>query len=215
MGTAVIIPAHNEQKHIARVVKKSLNYADEVIVVNDGSQDKTEKQALDAGATVLTHCTNLGKGAAVKTGCDYAYKKFTVLVLMDADEQHRPEDIPRFLEELQTHDIVFGEREKMGKAPLAMKLGNWFFTTMNDLLFSMPIQDTQSGFRAFKSTVYPQIRWESCGYTMESEMIFRARGLKYTEITIPRIYHDHAKGTTVLHGIPIFLSMLRWRLFGG
>ncbi len=215
MSTAVIIPAHNEKKHITTVVKKSLSYVDEVIVVNDGSSDDTAKLALEAGATVLSHCTNLGKGAAVKTGCAYAYKKHKLLVLMDADEQHRPEDIPRFLEALEDVDIVFGCREQSGNAPLAMKVGNWFFTTLNKLLFSMPITDTQSGFRAFHAKAYPQLEWNASDYTMESEMIFRAQGLSYREISIPRIYIDHVKGTTVLHGIPILLSMLRWKLFKG
>lgn len=215
MKTCVVIPAYNEHKHIAKVVKETIPYVDEVIVVDDGSIDDTSKLALAAGATVLTHCTNLGKGGAVKTGCEYAAGKFEAIVLMDADEQHLPEDIPRFLKELEKVDIVFGCREAVGNSPIAMKLGNWFFTTLNKILFSMPITDTQSGFRAFRSKYWEQIKWESNGYTMESEMIFRAQGLKYAEITIPRIYLDYAKGTTILHGIPILLSMLRWKLFGG
>lgn len=212
---AIIIPAYNEEKHIGTVVRKAKQHGT-VIVVNDGSKDNTSSVAKKAGAIVLEHCVNLGKGNALKTGCDYAYReRFKNIVVMDADGQHLPKDIPRFLEALKKVDIVYGSREHSGTDPLAMRLGNKFFTLFTRVLFGVRVEDTQSGFRAWKRATYKKIRWSSTGYAVESEIIYRARHLKYKEITIPRIYLDEVKGTTPLDGIPIALAMIRWKLFGG
>ena len=79
----------------------------------------------------------------------------------------------------------------------------------------MAIIDTQSGFRAFNRKAYRQIKWKSSGYGMESEMIYRAKGLKYSQIPIKKIYLDVDKGTTAIHGVKIGIQMLKWKLFGG
>jgi glycosyltransferase involved in cell wall biosynthesis len=108
LKVAVIIPAWNESKHIFDVVKRTKKVISDVIVIDDGSCDNTSERAKLAGATVLTHIVNLGKGSAAKTGCDYAYKKrFDVLILMDADGQHLPEDIPKFLKALKKKEKSF------------------------------------------------------------------------------------------------------------
>ena len=216
MNVAIIIPAWNESKHIFDVVKRTKKIISDVIVVDDGSKDNTTELAKKAGATVLTHITNLGKGAAAKTGCDYAYKKgFDVFILMDADGQHLPEDIPRFLKALETKDIVFGYRESNKNAPQVLTFGNWVLTTLSKILFGMPLKDTQSGYRAFTKKTYKKIRWTATDYAMESEMIYKAQGLSFKQIPIQRIYLDNAKGTTVLHGIKIGWQMIKWKLLGG
>lgn len=212
----IIIPAHNEAKHISQVVKHTQKFAEHIIVVNDGSRDETACLARQAGATVISHIVNLGKGAAAKTGCDFAYTQgYEAMVLMDADGQHLPEDIPRFLEALKRKDIVFGYRKTARDAPVLMNLGNWGLTQLSKLLFSMDIYDTQSGYRAFTKRAYRKIRWNARDYAMESEMIFRARGLRHAQIPIKRIYLDTAKGTTIFNGISIGFRMLKWKLFGG
>lgn len=216
MKVAVIIPAWNESKHIYGVVKRTKKIHSDIIVVDDGSKDKTTEIAKSAGAIVLTHILNMGKGAAAKTGCDYAYKQgYDVMILMDADGQHLPEDIPRFLKELQKKDIVFGYREANKNAPLVMTFGNWVLTTMSKLFFGMSLHDTQSGYRAFTRKAYKKIRWKSTDYAMESEMIYRAQGLRFTQIPIKRIYLDNEKGTTVMHGIKIGWQMTKWKFLGG
>ena len=157
----------------------------------------------------------MGKGCAARTGCDYAYKEgYEQIVLMDADGQHNPNDTPRFLKELEKVDLVFGYR-KGGKAPFVLRFGNWGLTWLTKILFGMAIIDTQSGFRAFNRKAYRQIKWKSSGYGMESEMIYRAKGLKYSQIPIKKIYLDVDKGTTAIHGVKIGIQMLKWKLFGG
>ena len=101
MKTIIIIPCHNEEKNISKVVFDSLKYSPHVLVVDDGSTDKTPQNAKESGATILKHIINLGKGAAAKTGCDYAYEKgFDSVILIDGDGQHDPCEIPRFVEQL-------------------------------------------------------------------------------------------------------------------
>lgn len=216
-AVAVIIPAYNEEDHISGVVQRVKKVDDSyfVIVVNDGSRDQTVALAESAGADiVLSHKVNLGKGGAAKTGCDYAVKNgFSTLVLIDADGQHEPEDIPEFVKALQKNDIVFGARHRDGKSPLLMKFGNDVMNYLTRVFFSMKLHDTQCGFRAFSAKTYTQVRWNSSSYGMETEMIYRAKGLSYIEVPIKRIYFDDYKGTTPIHGIKILFEMIKWKFF--
>lgn len=215
MKTVVIIPAHNEATRIKSVLRGVKKYVKDVVVVDDGSHDNTASVAQQAGATVLRHITNLGKGAALKTGCDYALQKGAEkIVVMDADGQHKPKDIPRFLNALKNNEIVFGARKTNQKMPLVLRIGNRGLNTITKLLYDIKINDTQCGFRAFTRNAYKKIRWEAQNYDMESEMIARAgkAKLKYAEIPIETIYLDKYKGTTVLDGIKIGLKLISWRL---
>lgn len=215
MKTAIIIPAYNEGERIGKVLKQLAKSDCDVIVVDDGSKDNTSKVAEKYDVTILRQIINLGKGCAARTGCDYAYEQgYDQMILMDADGQHDPKDIPRFLKELKEVDLVFGYRTG-GKAPVVLQFGNWGLTWMTKVFFGLEIIDTQSGFRAFSRKAYRQIKWKSSGYGMESEMIYRAKGLKYTQIPIKKIYLDENKGTTAIHGVKIGLQMLKWKLFGG
>ncbi|MFC1687622.1 glycosyltransferase family 2 protein [Patescibacteria group bacterium] len=219
MKIAVIIPAKNEKERIVQVLKKVKEQVPEsdIIVVDDGSDDQTVKTAGSVqGIIVLRHRINLGKGAALKTGCEAAIQRGAeTIVLMDADGQHNPEDIPRFLESLSgEHDIIIGSR-KIGKdMPLAMRFGNKFLSLVTSLLFKSYVTDTQSGYRAFRASVYPKIKWDSTGYAVETEMIINAakHHLRTKEIDIQTVYHDSYKGTTILDGIRIFINMILWRI---
>jgi glycosyltransferase involved in cell wall biosynthesis len=211
----IIIPAYNEQKRVTSVIRKTKKYADNIVVVDDGSQDKTAEIAENENVTVLQHVVNLGKGAALKTGCEYAIKHGAKrIIFIDADGQHRPEDIPRFLEALDDADIVFGSRTLNKNMPFVLKFGNWFINKVNDVLFGVRLRDTQSGYRAMTSEAYKKIRWNSPSYSVESEMIANAgkKRLKYKEITIKTIYSDKYKGTTIIDGVKIVLNMIWWKL---
>lgn len=211
----IIIPAYNEQKHIVAVISKVKKFAKNIIVIDDGSADNTINNVKRTGVTVLKHVVNLGKGAALKTGCEYALKKgATQLIFMDSDGQHLPEDIPRFVRALKNVDIVFGSRGLNKNMPFVLKFGNQFINTVNTILFGIKLKDTQSGYRAMTAEAYKKIRWESNNYSVESEMIARAsrKKLKYNEIMIKTIYSDKYKGTTVLDGVKIVQSMLWWKL---
>ncbi|HII71143.1 TPA: glycosyltransferase family 2 protein [Candidatus Woesearchaeota archaeon] len=213
--TFIVIPAHNERKYIAGVIKRTKKFCKNIIVVDDGSTDNTFEVAKKEGIVVLKHIVNLGKGAALKTGCEYALKKGAgIIVVMDADGQHRPEDIPRFLKALQGNDIIFGARSLDKTMPSILKFGNWFINRTNQVLFDVSLMDTQSGYRAFTAEAYRKIKWDAQDYSVESEMIANAgnKGLKYSEIKIKTIYTDRYKGTTILDGIKIVITMLWWRV---
>lgn len=215
-NTWAIIPAYNEEENIANIVKKTKKYVDYVIVVDDGGRDKTTEVAKKAGAIVLRHTINLGKGAALKTGCDFAVKKGAkFIVALDADAQHNPDDISRFITKLKKYDIVFSYRKASRKMPIVLRFGNWFISNAARLLYGVSLKDTQCGFRAFSKKAYKKIRWNAADYSMESEMISRAgkQRLKYVQIPIETIYSDKYKGTTVIDGIKIVLNMVWWRIF--
>jgi glycosyltransferase involved in cell wall biosynthesis len=212
---SVIIPAHNEQRHISSVIKKIKKYASNIIVVDDGSTDNTPRIAEKENVTVLRHVVNLGKGAALKTGAEYAIRKGAKrLIFIDSDGQHKPEDIPRFLDALKQADVVFGSRTFNKKMPAILKFGNRFINQVNNVLYGVNLRDTQSGYRAMTASAYRKIRWRSTSYSVESEMVANTgrQRLKYKEITIKTIYSDKYKGTTIIDGIKIVLNMLWWRI---
>jgi UDP-N-acetylglucosamine---dolichyl-phosphate N-acetylglucosaminyltransferase len=215
----IIIPGLNEEKHIFKVVKKIKKQGFEnVLFVDDGSKDKSGNLAEKAGATVLRHIINMGKGAAAKTGCDYALKEGAdVLILMDADGQHKPEDLPLFIKEIKNKDIVFGYRKLNKKMPAMMRIGNWGINLASRIINGIDINDTQSGFRCMTADAYNKIRWSSNDYSMESEMVSNVakNKLKYAQIPIDTIYHDTYKGTTVADGIRIFIRIIKFKIFKG
>jgi glycosyltransferase involved in cell wall biosynthesis len=210
-----VIAAKDEEKHIGKVVKETKKYVDKVIVVDDGSSDSTALEAEKAGAIVLKHAINLGKGAAIKTGCDFALQnKAKKIILLDADGQHNPSEIPMLLERLSLNDIVLGARKMKKPMPFILKSGNWIINRITYLLYGIDIMDTQCGFRALSSAAYKQLRWKSSDYSMESEMIslIGKKRLKYSQVTVSTIYSDRYKGTTILDGIKIVMNMVWWRL---
>ncbi|MBU0580497.1 MAG: glycosyltransferase family 2 protein [Candidatus Margulisbacteria bacterium] len=215
MPTLVIIPAYNEGKNIGSVIQEVKKYAENILVVDDGSTDLTKEIAQKKNVEVISHSVNLGKGAALKTGCDYAYKQGVEnIVVIDADGQHEPKDIPRFLEALKGVDIVFGYRKQSNTMPLILKFGNRFINETLRLLFQIKVYDSQCGYRAFKSSIYPKIRWKANDYYMETEMIVKAgrNNLKHKQISIETIYGDKYKGTTAVDGVKIVGKMIGWRL---
>jgi len=211
----VVIPAYNEAKRIAPVIKGVKKYVSNIIVVDDGSKDNTFSVAKNEGIIVLKHIINLGKGAALKTGCDFALKKgANTLIAIDADGQHEPREIPNFLKVLEDKDIVFGYRTFNKNMPFVFRLGNSFINLVTRILYNINLKDTQCGYRAFTAESYRKIRWKASDYSMESEMIANAgkNHLKYKEIPISTIYTDRYKGTTIFDGIKIVINMFFWRL---
>ncbi len=210
-----IIPAYNEETKIRDVIRETKEYISNIIVVDDGSKDKTSEEAKKEGVIVLKHIINLGKGAALKTGCDYAIKQCaSKIIALDADTQHEPSQIPRFLNELENVDVVLGYRKLSKEMPLILKFGNWVINQTTKLLYGINLQDTQCGYRAFTGEAYKKIRWKASNYSMESEMIANIgkKKLKFREIPIKTIYADKYKGTTIIDGIKIVFNLFWWRL---
>jgi len=211
----VVIPAHNEQKHVYDVVRATKKYVDKVIVVDDGSEDKTKEMAEKAKAITLRHLVNLGKGASLKTGCDYAIKnKADIIIAMDADAQHNPNDIPNFLENIKNYDVVLAYRKMNKKMPTILRFGNWVINKTIKFLYGIKIKDSQCGYRTFTAKAYKKLRWEASDYSMESEMIAKIgkHKLTYTEIPVEMIYSDKYKGTTIFDGIKIIFNLLMWKM---
>ncbi len=153
---SVVIPAYNEAETVGHIVRRVLATGPQwqVIVVDDGSSDDTARVAAEAGAEVVVHPYNLGNGAAVRSGVEAA--RGEVVVLMDGDGQHPPEDIPKLLEHIGPYDMVVGARTKRSKVSSFRTLGNRLLVAVAQWLTGRRIPDLTSGFRAVKREVYLQ-----------------------------------------------------------
>jgi glycosyltransferase involved in cell wall biosynthesis len=150
---SIIIPAYNESDIIKKIVSdiKALYPAYEIIVINDGSTDNTAAEAQRAGAKVFSHPYNIGNGAAIKSGIRVATGD--ILVFMDGDGQHNPENISELLKFLPEYDMVVGARSTTCQASIGRALGNIIFNRFASYVAKFPIKDLTSGFRAVKSNV--------------------------------------------------------------
>ncbi|RLE45708.1 glycosyltransferase family 2 protein, partial [Candidatus Woesearchaeota archaeon] len=158
----VVIAAFNEEKNIGGVIDKTKEFCKNIVVVDDGSSDNTFEIAKSKGVFVLRHVVNLGKGAAVKTGCDFAVSRGAgVLVLIDGDGQHDPGDISRFLDALNGKDVVFGFRRLSGSMPFVFRFGNWVINLFTRFLYGVCLRDTQCGFRVLTADAYKKVRWRA------------------------------------------------------
>lgn len=150
MRISVIIPAYNEEQVIGRILDqlKVYNYH-EIIVVDDGSKDRTIEIAQEHGARIVRHPYNIGNGAAVKSGIRAA--EGDIIVLMDADGQHPPSDVPRLLSYIGDYDMVVGARTSESDAHFYRNVGNAVFNTYASYVVGYPIPDLTSGFRVIKA----------------------------------------------------------------
>jgi glycosyltransferase involved in cell wall biosynthesis len=214
----VIIPAYNEEKNIRKAIADVKKYADNIIVIDDGSTDNTYQVAKEAGKDIiiLRHGINLGKGAALKTGCEAALKLGAkIIVLIDGDNQHNPADIPKLIKKLRDEklDIVFGSRDFSKKIPPIRYLGNQYLLLATYLVSGIKLKDTLSGFRCFTAYAYRKIFWQSRDYAVETEIIVKVgkQKLKYAEVPIETIYHDNYKGVNIITGIKIFFKLIQFK----
>lgn len=150
----IVIPCYNEAKVIAKVIKdiKKEGWKN-IVVVDDGSTDKTSLEAQKENVFVLRHILNRGKGAAVKTGLEFAKKKNAgVVVTIDGDGQNNPKEIKKLVNEIEKgYEIVMGSRfaNKKNKIPAFNKIANIFANFLIFLLYGIMVSDSQSGFRAY------------------------------------------------------------------
>jgi glycosyltransferase involved in cell wall biosynthesis len=213
----IVIPAFNEGKRLDSVIKQIKNLAPNqpIVVVDDGSK-VAECPELKPGDILLRHKINLGKGAALKTGIEYAFQHGAeAVVMMDADGQHDPKEIKEFIKKIsEGYDLVFGSRKKTIDTPLIRFLGNKFASLYISLLFGIYISDILSGYRAFTKRAYQRILWTSSKYGVETEMVARLgknrQGLTWTEIPIDTIYIDKYKGVTILDALKILSQSFWW-----
>jgi len=155
MLVSIILPAKNEAASIGAVIARirQLYPDDEILVVNDGSDDNTASLAESAGATVISHPVSMGNGAAIKAGARAA--KGDVLVFLDGDGQHKPDDIPRLLDKLgEGYDMVIGARSSSSHANTARLAANGVYNVVASQLTGHRIPDLTSGMRAVKADLF-------------------------------------------------------------
>ena len=195
----IVIPAYNEEKMIGKVIFdiKKEGYKN-IVVVDDGSEDKTADLAKKEGATVLRHILNRGKGAAVKTGLEYAKsKKADIVVTFDGDGQHNPKDIKKMIKKINDgYEVVLGSRflNKKNKMPLFNRLANFFANFLVFLVYEFWTSESQSGFRAYSKKVLNLIDISSDRYEFDSEVIreIACHKLKVTEVSIDVFYTSYS-----------------------
>lgn len=193
---AVLIPAYNASQTLPELIqriKKSLPQSS-VIVVNDGSQDDSGNLATKAGAAVLEHDVNQGKGEALRTGFDFVVQNgFDYVLTIDADLQHRPEELRLFTEEVKrgSFDLIVGTRDfSFRNMPFDRVLTNFVSSVILTLLSGQTIKDSQSGYRLISSKILKEIKLKCRRYDLESEILIKAgrKGFKIGEVPISTVY---------------------------
>lgn len=214
MKIVVVVPAFNESRYIGRFLDSLLTITKNVVVVNDGSRDKTQEIVESRRVKCLTHMVNLGKGSALKTGCDYAFVHGAdAVIIMDGDGQHSTSDLVQFTRALKSgSEIVLGVRSMDAKMPLARMLGNKGLSIIINLFFHQYITDIPSGYKAFTKRAYRQLLWHSSGYEVEAELAVRIAKSKlpYVEVPISTVYHDKDYGFNLLDAWGILIKIPYW-----
>lgn len=215
-----VIPAYNEERTIAQVVEESRRHASEVLVVDDGSEDATADLAMRAGASIIRIPRNSGKGNALSIGMSTAAKNGSdVIVCLDGDGQHDPDDIPRIVQPIldDKADMVIGSRflrmESKDLIPAYRRMGQNVLTYATNLGNVVKITDSQSGFRAFKKDIVTAFEYNESGMGIESEMARSAAsmGIRIEEVPIMARYDGLETSTLkpTSHGMSVIGSVLR------
>ena len=196
--TWVVIAAYNEAAVIEQVVASVVKDGWNVVVVDDGSRDDTRARAKAGGAAVLRHSINLGQGAALQTGIDYAIRRgASYIVTFDADGQHEPADIPTVVDALGKHEIALGSRflgAVEGASARRMVLLR-AAVMMSNRLAGLKLTDAHCGMRGFRASAAPALRITQDRMAHASELLKKVQssGLSYTEVPITVRYTEHSK----------------------
>ena len=217
----VCIPAYNEEKNIASIVKRARNYADEVIVCDDGSSDNTSSLAKQAGAIVINHTKNSGYGKTVRTLFQSALERDgEIIVTIDSDGQHDPEQIPTVVEPMlkSGFDIVIGSRfienKDNLKIPLYRSLGIKTITKFTKQASFSNLTDAQSGFRGYTRHALEALNLNEDGMQISTEILLNAKSKKLSITEVPiTISYDVDKSSThnfLSHGVGVLFSVIQF-----
>ena len=214
MKISVVLPAKNEAGAIGFTVQKIVQYLphSEIIVVNDGSTDSTKVVAEQAGAKVVSHPYSKGNGAAIKTGAREAIGE--IIIFMDADGQHDPQDIPRLIEKIgQGYDLVVGARQKGSQASIGRGIANKLYNNLATYMTEHPVEDLTSGFRAVRADKFREFLYllpNGFSYPTTSTMAFFRAGYSVSYVPIhaaKRIGKSHIN--PIKDGIRFFLIIFK------
>ncbi|MBS7623090.1 glycosyltransferase family 2 protein [Candidatus Bathyarchaeota archaeon] len=216
MRVVCVVPAYNEETTIGSVVKRARDHASAVLVVDDGSTDMTSRIAREAGGKVVTHIARLGVGAALSTGLSLALRDGAeIIVTLDADGQHDPDEIPNVIAPLleKKADLVIGSRlqAENSQMPLYKKLGNKILSRLTSLACGTRVTDSQSGFRAFTREVAETIRYRSTDYGWASEMLIllSRRGVRMVDVPVKAVYFKkRVRGAGIKDAVKILYNIL-------
>ena len=214
MKISIVLPAKNESAAIGQTLAQiqQLQLAHEIIVVNDGSTDQTKQVAETVGAKVVTHPYSKGNGAAIKTGARTATGD--IIVFMDADGQHDPQDIPRLIEKIeQGYDLVVGARQKGSQASVGRGIANALYNNLATYMTEQKVEDLTSGFRAVRADKFREFLYllpNGFSYPTTSTMAFFRAGYSVTYVPIhaaKRIGKSHIQ--PLKDGVRFFLIIFK------
>ena len=219
MNITVGIPAYNEEKNIASIIVKLKKIVDTIIVCNDGSNDSTSEIAKNLGVIVIDHSKNLGYGAGIHSIFRKAREiNSDVLVTIDADGQHRIEDIKKVVEPIEKGeaDLIIGSRfldTTQKQIPGYRKIGIKLITKVTNSSLKNKITDSQSGFRAYSKNVVSKLNVSDSGMGISTEILIKssALGFRIAEVPITVLYDgDTSTHNPVSHGTSVLFSTLKY-----
>jgi len=215
--TLACIPAFDEEGRIGKTILEVSQYVDKVIVCDDGSSDNTANEAEMAGAYVIRHQKNIGKGGAMKSLFKFARASNSdIIITIDADRQFLPKEIPRLIKPIveQNADIVVGYRfDDKTEMPKYRKIGNKILDKITNMAESLPIRDTQSGFRSYSKNAIKKIKFTTDGFGADSEILIDAskKELKILEEKVTVIYNTGERTSTknpISHTSEVIVSIV-------
>jgi glycosyltransferase involved in cell wall biosynthesis len=202
MSILTCIPAFNEGKIIDEVIKKCLKFSDQVVVCDDGSTDDTYEIADAAGAHVIRHDVNIGKGEALRTLFKFAiHSKNDIIVTIDGDGQFLPEEIPKLVSDIEEKksDIVIGYRfDDATDMPNYRRFGNKMLDKMANMVTELSVSDTQSGYRAYSKDIIGKLNFNIKGFGADVEILIDAanKGFRISEQKVTVIYNTGSDTST-------------------
>ena len=213
----VIIPAYNEAEYLAGVLTAMNMSGFRYVVIDDGSSDDTAKIAKKLAQHVLVHRVNLGKGAALKTGCEYAFRKLSgeAVIFMDSDAQHNPAELALFFDELRAGaQVVLGVRAFDSSMPWIKITSNRIASVLVRWLYGTYVPDIPSGYKALTRTAYDRVKWSAKDYRVELEIAvaLAKKKIPFTTVPVQTIYLDFNRGFHLFDALQMGFDLLSWRI---